>query len=411
MRFNRIFSIVLCCLCIMTALAGCGRNSDNNSRSEEASTSLKEMNPEELDDITMDGLVTEVLDNMTLEERIGQLFIVCTDSLDFNAETEITAEMKKKIKTYQPGGVILFSFNIESRKQVSKFIRKMQKHSKIPMFISVDEEGGSVARIANTEGMGMTKFPSMLEIGQTGDSSKAYTVGTTIGQEIKELGFNLDFAPVADITTNENNTEIGERSFGSDANLVADMVSEEVKGLQENGVSATLKHFPGQGDLAEDTHKGYANLDVTIDRLRKTEFVPFKSGIAAGADLVMMSHASVSSVTQSEIPASLSGLMVTDILRQELQYDNIIITDAMNMKIITKFYDSGQAALLAMEAGNDMILMPDDFIQAYESIYDAVKNGNLSERTVNEAVSRILKVKIRRGILPLSSDLFTYGDN
>lgn len=245
----------------------------------------------------------------------------------------------------------------------------------------------------------------MSEVGSTGDSANAYNVGATIGREISELGFNLDFAPVADISTNADNTEIGSRSFGRDAQLVSDMVSEEVKGLQQNGVSATLKHFPGQGDSGDDTHKGFVNLDVTIDRLRDVEFTPFKAGIAAGADVVMMSHVAVRNITQNEVPASLSSLMVTDILREELQFDNIIITDAMNMKIITKFYDAGEAAVMAIEAGNDMILMPDDFVSAYDAVYEAVQDGTLTERQIDQAVSRILTVKIRRGILPLSSPL------
>ena len=403
--FCWVFVLVLC------TLSGCGRAAFDNSQAE-SSTSILEADPESLDDITMEGLVSEVLGQMTLEQKIGQLFIVSTDSLDFNAETEMTDQMKQNIKKYQPGGVIFFSFNFtndedikQNRKNLKKFIRKMQKASTVPMFMSVDEEGGTVSRVANSESFGTTKFPTMSEVGSTGDSANAYNVGATIGREISELGFNLDFAPVADISTNADNTEIGSRSFGRDAQLVSDMVSEEVKGLQQNGVSATLKHFPGQGDSGDDTHKGFVNLDVTIDRLRDVEFTPFKAGIAAGADVVMMSHVAVRNITQNEVPASLSSLMVTDILREELQFDNIIITDAMNMKIITKFYDAGEAAVMAIEAGNDMILMPDDFVSSYDAVYEAVQDGTLTERQIDQAVSRILTVKIRRGILPLSSPL------
>ncbi len=412
-RYKKIRTVICFCLvCVLVTLSGCGRASLNESNPSEGSTSIAEADPESLDDITMEGLVSAVMDQMTLEQKIGQLFIVSTDSLDFNAETKMTDQMRENIEKYQPGGVIFFSFNLttkksvkNNRKKLKRFIKKMQKYSQIPMFIAVDEEGGSVSRIANSDALGTTKFPSMSEIGATGDSSNAYNVGATIGREIAELGFNLDFAPVADITTNADNTEIGSRSFGSDADLVSDMVSQEVAGLQENGVSATLKHFPGQGDSGDDTHKGFVNLDVSIDRLRDVEFKPFKSGIAAGADLVMMSHVAVRNITQNDVPASLSSLMVTDILREELQFDNIIITDAMNMKIITKFYDAGEAAVMAIEAGNDMILMPDDFESAYEAVYEAVQDGTLTERQINQAVARILTVKIRRGILPLSSPL------
>ena len=404
MKKNVVISLMLICLLLTGIISGCGRKEDNGNAAE-ASTSIQDTDPEKLDDITMDALVDEALKQMTLEQKIGQLFIVCTDSLDFNAETEMTEQMETNLKKYQPGGVILFSFNLDNRDQTTDFIQSMKETTEIPMFISVDEEGGNVARIANTDGMGTTKFPSMASIGETGDSSQAFHVGNTIGKEIAELGFNLNFAPVADLATNENNTEIGERSFGSDPDLVAEMVAQEVKGLQQNGVSATLKHFPGQGDAGEDTHKGYVNLDVTIDGLRDNEFVPFEKGISAGADLVMMSHVSVKGITQSDVPASLSSLMVNDILREELQYDRIIITDAMNMKIITKFYDSGQAALAAIKAGNDMILMPDDFESAYEAIKEALADGSLPEKRLNTSVRRILEVKIRRGILPLNSSL------
>lgn len=412
-RYKKTLAVFFCFLIVLSlTLSGCGKKISESVGKAEESTSILSVDPENLDDITMEGLVSEILGQMTLEQKIGQLFIVSTDSLDFNAETNMTDKMKENIKKYQPGGVIFFSYNFtnldnekKNRNKIKRFIRKMQKSSEIPIFISVDEEGGSVARIANSEAFGTTKFSSMAEIGATGDTSNAYTVGATIGREISELGFNLDFAPVADITTNTENTEIGSRSFGSDPELVSDMVSEVVTGLQKNGVSATLKHFPGQGDSGDDTHKGFVNLDVTIDRLRKVEFQPFKAGIQAGADVVMMSHVAVRNITQNEVPASLSSLMVTDILREELQFDNIIITDAMNMKIITKFYDAGEAAVLAIQAGNDMILMPDDFEAAYDAVYEAVEDGTLTEKQIDQAVSRILTVKIRRGIIPLSSPL------
>ena len=354
-------------------------------------------------------MVSDALSSMTLKEKIGQMFIVCTDSLDFDAETEVTKKMQQKLEEYKPGGVIFFSYNLKDREQVKSMIADIQKSNDIPLFISVDEEGGSVARIANSKNMQTTKFPAMSEIGKSGDSKKACKVGETIGKEIRELGFNLDFAPVADVNTNAENTEIGNRSFSSDAKTVAGMVSQEVKGLQSQGVSSTLKHFPGQGQCGEDTHKGYVDLNATIDRLREVEFLPFESGIAAGADMVMMSHVAVSQVTGKETPASLTKLMVTDILREELQFNNVIITDAMNMKVITKFYDADQAAVMAVQAGNDMILMPDNFEQAFEGVLEAVKDGTISESKINEAVSRILSVKIRRGILPTDSKLFRHN--
>lgn len=376
----------------------------------EASTSIRDMNPAHLDDITMNGMVDDILDQMTLEEKVGQMFLVSTDSLDYDAETSVTDQMKDRLGKYHIGGIIYFSFNIKDRDQITSFIREAQEAYKIPLFTAVDEEGGSVARIANTEGMGVTIFPSMAEIGKSGDPTSAYALGKTLAQDLSDLGFNVDFAPVADIVTNTENTEIGDRSFGSDPDLVSQFVSQEVKGLQENGVCSTLKHFPGQGDTSEDTHRGYVDLETSIDRLREVEFLPFQAGIEAGADFVMVSHVSVKAVTGQEVPASLSKLMISDILRDELQYDGIIITDALNMKSITKFYDSGQAALKAVKAGVDMILMPDDMEEAYTEVLDAVKRGSIDESRIEESVRRILTAKIRRGILPLTSELIHGGE-
>ena len=405
-NYKRV-ALLLCIMLLTGALAGCGWSKKEKDKSE---NSTKSSEDKAVDEITLDGMVSDALSKMTLKEKIGQLFIVCTDSLDFNAETEVTEKMRKNLEEYKPGGVIFFSYNLKNRTQVKEMISDMQKNAEIPLFIAVDEEGGSVARIANSKNMQTTKFPAMAEIGKTGDSKNAYHVGETIGKEIYELGFNLDFAPVADINTNAENTEIGNRSFGSEPKTVADMVSQEVKGLQAQGVSATLKHFPGQGQCGEDTHKGYVELNATIDRLRDVEFLPFKSGISAGADMVMMSHVAVSKITGKETPASLTKLMVTDILREELQFDNVIITDAMNMKVITKFYDADQAAVMAIEAGNDMILMPDNFEQAFEGVLEAVKDGTLSESQIDEAAGRVLSVKIKRGILPESSKLFRHNE-
>ena len=394
-------------LLLVLLLAGCRQGKPDSDTSVEEGTTRTLEEDGQVDEITLEGMATDVLETMSLEEKIGQLFIVCTDSLDFSAETEMTEEMKKNLQLYQPGGIIFFSFNIDEPEQTKTFIRDMQDSVKIPMFMGVDEEGGLVARIANNEKMGTTSFPTMKEVGETGSLEMALEMGRTIGKEISELGFNLDFAPVADVMSNEANTEIGERSFGSDPKLVADMVDEVVKGLQENDVCATLKHFPGQGSSGDDTHRGYVGMDVTIDDLRESDFLPFKRGIRTGADFVMVSHVSVDEVTGNDVPSSLSPVVVSDILRDELQFENVIVTDAMNMKSITKFYDSDEAARLAFKAGNDMILMPDDFMLALEGITEAVNEGNISEEELDEAVMRILKVKILRGIIPEDSEYFT----
>ena len=230
-------------------------------------------------------------------------------------------------------------------------------------------------------------------------------ISSSFEDDISEVDF--DNLPLLDKASSQ---KVGDRVVGQIPELVSQFVSQEVKGLQDNGVSATLKHFPGQGDTQEDTHRGSVDLETNIDRLRDMEFIPFEAGIEAGADFIMVSHVSVKAVTGQEVPASLSKLMVSDILRDELQYEGIIITDALNMKSITKFYDSGQAALMAVRAGIDMILMPDNMDEAYSEVLEAVKKGSVSESRIEESVRRILTVKLKRGILPLTSELIHGGE-
>ena len=403
-----ILIIVLVC-----SMTGCTKK-ENISKLEE-STEIEENDTteeieeigSEVDDSTRDTKIQTALENMTLQEKIGQLLIVNLELLDDNSECiKITKTMKEKIKNYSVGGVIFFARNIDNPKQTKQFIQSLQKTSKIPMFISVDEEGGEISRIGNNPKMKTTKFPSMAEIGKTGDENKAFEVGDTIGKEIKELGFNLDFAPIADLETNPDSPEIGKRAFSADPEIAAKMVAKVVEGLQGQNVSATLKHFPGHGSAKDDTHKGYADIEQSIKQLREVEFVPFQAGIEAGVDLIMVSHLTICNVTGGKTPASLSSLMITEILRNELGYQKLIITDALNMKAITKFYSSGEAVVMALNAGVDLLLMPENLEEAFDAIYQAVLEKKLDEKRIDESLTRILKVKLERGVIKEDDPLF-----
>ena len=313
--------------------------------------------------------------------------------------------MNETLKKYPAGGIILFARNIESISQTKQLINNAQQTTNVPLFISVDEEGGSVARIGQNSNMHTTSFPTMEEIGAMDDEEYAYNMGVTIGKEIKDLGFNLDFAPVADVKTNEYNTEIGTRSFGSDAKLVSKMVTQVVKGIQDQGISATLKHFPGHGSTSGDSHVSAVNADTDLLGLRSTEFKPFKAGIDAGADFVMISHISISKVTESTVPACMSKLVINNMLRQELGFGGIVITDAMDMGAVTKKYEPGEAAVNCIKAGVDIILMSPDYEKAYQAVYDAVKDGEIKESQITESVQRIMEAKIKRGIILSDTDL------
>lgn len=397
-----IYSILLC-ICLI----GCTLNPVDEEVQIPGNSPAVEEEQEESTGMGYDEAVeaaAKYMENMTIEEKAGQLFVVNLELLDqrngnYYEWKKCTKAMKKAINKYHIGGVILFSRNIGGRKQTQKLISRLNESSPVPLFITVDEEGGDVARIANNGKMGTTVFPTMEEIGNTKDASYVYEMGATIGSEIKELGFNVDFAPVADVKTSELNLEIGTRSFGGEPGKVSEFVSAFVKGIQAQNVSATLKHFPGQGSSSGDTHIESVNIDSSITGLRKNDFVPFEAGIDAGADFVMVSHISVSKVTETSQPASMSGLVMDTILRDELGFQGIIITDAMDMASITSNYTSAEAAYGAINGGADIVLMPLDLEMAYNEIINKINFGKISEERLDASVLRILAVKYMRGIM------------
>lgn len=351
-----------------------------------------------------------ILDGMTLEEKIGQLFIVFPESLcpssggnytnksGEKSSTEFTPEMSDAMDKYRVGGVVLFSKNIVSQTQLPKFISDMQSASEIPMFISVDEEGGRVARIAGSGLFGAKKYKNMASVGASGDTEAARDVGRTIGGYLKPLGFNLDFAPDADVNTNPKNIVIGDRSFGSDPKLVADMVCAQLDGMHEAGVMGCIKHFPGHGDTTADTHSGYVKIEKTWDELKTCELIPFISALDT-TDMIMAAHITAVNITKDGLPSSISEEMISGKLRGELGYDGVIITDAMNMGAIAQNYTSADAAVKAIKAGVDIILMPKDLGEAADGLKEAVESGEISEERIDESVSRILRLKQKYEII------------
>lgn len=405
---KKIWRVLGGILAVSLLLGGCQKEPAKSTEATPTAT------PEKLTDVVIDGMTKDVVENMTLREKIGQLFIVNLELLDtsrgsYYEHQEFTEEMADTLNLYKPGGVIFFARNMTDREQTKKLILDLQENTEIPLLISVDEEGGSVARIANNSNMRTTKFPTMEVIGEIKDKEYVYNMGVTIGSEIKELGFNLNFAPVADVRTNSFNTEIGNRSFGDDPKLVADFVEQMVKGMQEQNISATLKHFPGHGDAGSDSHQGPVNVENDLNRLRSVEFLPFSSGIKAGADCVMVTHLSISRVTGTVEPASMSSLIIEQILRQEMGFEGIAITDAMDMGAITEVYEPGEAAVRAIKAGMDVVLMPVDFDEAYNAVLEAVKEGEIKEERINESVTRIIRTKIKRGVIPMDTELIENG--
>ena len=353
------------------------------------------------DDETVVRTTKDVLGKMSLREKVGQLFIVRPEALaeNSNAETapatdRVDDAVISRIEEYPVGGIALFSRNITSAEQLPMFISDLQSSSKYPLFIAVDEEGGRVARIANSDFFNVASYKSMEDIGKSGDASKAGEVGRQIGSYLKELGFNLDFAPVADTNTNPQNIVIGDRSYGSDPALVARMVSAQLDGMHDSGIMGTLKHFPGHGDTKDDTHSGYVSIEKTWDELKECELVPFITALPK-ADMVMVSHITAVNVTSDKLPTSMSETMITGKLRNELGYDGVIITDAMAMGAVADNYTSAEAAVTAVKAGVDIVLMPQNLNEAFNGVMNAVTDGEISMERLDESVLRILKMKAK----------------
>lgn len=352
---------------------------------------------EEPEELTSEDYLNQIADSciaeMSLENKVAGLFMITPESLT-GVDTVIQAgdTTKQKLSEYPVGGLVYFSKNIKSADQLKEMLDATRNTMIYPVFLAVDEEGGSVSRVA---GAGLADdVGDMSEIGSTCDPEKAKEVGTTIGTYLSQFGFNVDFAPVADVVSAEN-AVIGNRSFGSDPNVVGTMVAAEVQGLQESGVSACLKHFPGIGDTTTDTHDEKTISEKTLEDMQQTDLPAFQSGIDVGVDFVMVSHMSLPNVVGDDTPCSLSGTVINDLLRNQLGYDGIVITDALDMSAITDSYSSAEAAVKAIEAGADMLLMPENFEEAYQGVLDAVQNGTISEDRINESLKRIYRVKYR----------------
>lgn len=345
------------------------------------------MSPEEM----LEQRIEETIESMTLTEKVAGLFIVTPEAIT-GVDTAIQAGdgTKMALEEYAVGGIIYFAKNMQSKEQLTQMISNTKEYSKYPLFIAVDEEGGTVNRVADA-GFAEKQL-SASEIGATGDANNAYVAGSNIGAYLSEIGFNVDFAPVADLSNVEGSV-MKERSYGADAAAVAPFVASMVTGLQENGVTACMKHFPGIGSTTADTHNGLAYTDRTAEEFMSEEFAVFKAGIDAGAEMIMVGHISAEGLAGDSTPASMSEQIITGYLRGELGYQGVIITDAMNMSAISTYYSSGQAAVMALKAGCDMVLMPENFLLAYAGVLNAVAEGTISEERIDDSLRRIYRIK------------------
>lgn len=343
---------------------------------------VKKNNTEKIkEDIVKKDKIDVILENMSLEEKISQMLILEYDS-DY-----VDDNLKNFLNTTSPGGFILMKDNITTFDKTRQFVSDLKSNSKYPLIISIDEEGGSVQRLKYLIDASPTNIPFMYNVGLTNNSDLAYNVGKVIAEEVRTVGVNVDFAPVLDIYSNPNNTVIGKRSFGSNADLVSNMGINFTKGLEDNGVISVYKHFPGHGDTDTDSHVSLPIINKSVDDLKKIELVPFSKAIKNGAKMIMIGHMALPLVTNDNTPASLSKEII-DILKNDLNYEGLIVTDALNMGALTNNYSNEEVYIKAIEAGNDLLLIPSDGINTINIIKDKV-----SENRINESVRKILKFK------------------
>lgn len=341
------------------------------------------------------SLVDETLAGMTLHEKVCQMMFVTPEELTGEDGVTVAGDATRQaLENYPVGGIVYFAKNLESQDQVKEMIDNPQKYSSIGLFVATDEEGGVVNRLMDT--VGTTYIGSMYYYKDDGDET-AYENAYTIANDMSALGFNLDFAPVADVWSNPDNTVIGERAYSDDYAQAAELVGNAVKGFNDGGVMCTLKHFPGHGDTAEDSHYSSAYVHRTKEEIMADEMQPFRSGIEAGAEFVMVGHLIVPDI--DEVPATLSYKIATGILRDELKFEGVAITDSFEMESIADNYSVDDAVVMSVKAGMDMILQPKDMASAVNSIEQAVADGELSEDRIDESVRRILTLKESRGLL------------
>ena len=362
-----------------------------------------------------DDEVEAQLKQMALREKVGQMFYVRPEVLDTTIHyghtggidvtiadlaniklQAVNATMLAVNEKYPVGGIILYAHNIGNEAQLAAFIPQLRALKGSPL-LCIDEEGGRVARIGNNPNFNVKKFESMDSIGKTGDPANAYYCGNTIGTYLKKYGFDIDFAPVADVNTNPENIVIGKRAFSDDPSVAAPMVTNYLQGLKDAGITGCIKHFPGHGDTKSDTHYGYAQSLKTWDEMMNCEMITFRAGIEWGCQLIMTAHIATPNVTGTDLPATMSSLILQDKLRGLMGYKNIIITDDMEMGAITQQFTSAEAAVGCILAGADIVLGPQNFIEAFEAVVKAVEKGIITEERINQSVRRILKLKIEKG--------------
>ncbi len=343
---------------------------------------------------TINDKAKNILENLTLEEKIGQMLFI-----SYRKEN-MDEKLKNLLTDIKPGGFIFFSENFQEYQTAKKLISDIKSTSNIPLFLGIDEEGGRIDRFNNIKGYTYEKIPPMLDIGKTNQILTAYQTGAYIAQILNDFELNIDFAPVIDVYSNPKNTVIGNRSFGSDPKLVSSMGLNLAEGLKDNSIIPVYKHFPGHGNTSKDSHYELPVINKNKEYLLNNDLIPFIDAINNNAEIIMIGHLAVPAITKDNTPASLSKELITDFLKNELNYQNIVITDALNMQAITKNYSDKEVYELAINAGVDILLMPNNEKDAVNTIKELIQENKITEGQINSSVLKILNLKLKYNIIP-----------
>jgi beta-N-acetylhexosaminidase len=356
-------------------------------------------------------LISNAIKSMSVEEKIGQMLMPDFRNWKGQPVTEMNDEIKEQVKKYHLGGVILFRENVVTTEQTVRLVDEYKMaNDDYGLLISIDQEGGIVTRLQSG-----TDFPGNMALGATRSPELAESVGYSIGSELDSLGINMNLAPVLDVNNNPDNPVIGVRSFGEDPKLVAELGTAYTRGLQRAGMAATAKHFPGHGDTAVDSHLGLPSVPHDKERLLQVELYPFQQAMNQGIDAIMTAHVTFPKIdpttviskkdgTEINLPATLSHEVLTNLIRKEMGFKGVISTDALNMQAIVDHFGPVDAAIRAVNAGTDIVLMPVGLEEVANGLYDAVETGVIKEDRVNESVERLLTLKAKRGIFKQMSD-------
>jgi beta-N-acetylhexosaminidase len=391
-KYRKLSALLMCML--LLAVPSCSLEKDTPSEVPKQQDEVVQPPVEsaDTDNIASDSIRQQIA-SMSLTEKIGQLVIAGIDGYENDEHS------KELIEKYKVGGFILLGQNIKDTNQTLKlvnFLKDTNLKNKIPLFFGIDEEGGRITRLPKE----FAKLPTNKTIGEKNDSGLSYKIGSLLGQEVKAFGLNMNFAPVLDVNSNPKNPVIGDRAFGDNVDIVTKLGIQTMKGIQSQKVIAAIKHFPGHGDTSVDSHIGLPVVDNDLKRLKSLELIPFSKAIENGADLVMVAHILLPKIDKGN-PATFSKAIITDILRNYLKYEGVVITDDMTMGAIVKNYDIGEAAVKSLNAGSDIILVCHDFEKetaVLEAIKLAVQNKTITEKSIDEKVHRILKLKQKYNI-------------